>query len=177
MQQNLRLEVVRGDELTPDVLATVHALCDRAYEEDLKPLFATFMDTTHVLGFLDCTLVSHALWVTRWLQPGDDRPLRTAYIEMVATEPDLQRRGFATAVMGRLASAISEYDLGGLCPAESPLYTRQGWVFWGGPLLIRSRGRLVPTPDERLMILRLPNTPPLDLDQPVSAEWREGELW
>ena len=37
---------------------------------------------------------------------------------------------------------------------------------------------LQPTPDETVMILRLPRTPPdLDLDAPLSAEWRRGELW
>ena len=177
MQPSLRLEVVRAQELTPEVLTTVHALCDRAYGEDLQPLFATFVDTTHVLGYLGSTLVSHAMWVTRWLQPGDGPTLRTAFVEMVATEPDLQRRGLATAVMNRLTSSISEYDLGGLCPAAPRLYAKLGWIFWSGPLFIRSRERLVPTPDERIMILRLPRTPTLDLDQPLSAEWREGEFW
>ena len=177
MQQNLRLEVVRADELTPDLLPSVHALCNRAYEEDLKPIFATFMDATHVLGFWGSTLVSHAMWVTRWLQPGDGPRLRTAYVEMVATEPHLQKRGFATAVMGRLTSAISEYDLGGLCPAEPQLYARLGWISWRGPLFIRSPERLIPTPNESVMILQLPKSPSLNLDQPLSAEWREGELW
>jgi aminoglycoside 2'-N-acetyltransferase I len=177
MQQNLRVEVTHADELNPDVLATVHTLCNRAYEEDLSPLFATFVDATHVLGFLSGVLASHAMWVTRWLQPGDGPRLRTAYVEMVATEPDFQGRGFATAVMRRLASAISEYDLGALCPAEPQVYARLGWVFWRGPLFIRSGERLIPTPDERIMILRLPKTPSLDLDLPLSAEWREGELW
>ena len=177
MQQNLRLEVVRAQDLTPDILATVHALCDRAYGEDLKPLFATFVDTTHVLGFLGSTLVSHAMWVTRWLQPGESDRLCTAFVEMVATEPRLQGRGYATAVMDRLASAISDYDLGGLSPAEPQLYAKLGWVFWRGPLFIRSQERLVPTPDERIMILRLPKTPSLELEKPLSAEWREGELW
>jgi hypothetical protein len=101
MQQNLRVEVARADELNPDLLASVLALCNRAYEEDLGSLFATFVDATHVLGFLGGALVSHAMWVTRWLQPGDDPPLRTAYVEMVATEPYHQGRGFATTVMRR----------------------------------------------------------------------------
>ncbi|HEY44015.1 MAG TPA: GNAT family N-acetyltransferase [Anaerolineae bacterium] len=177
MQQNLRVEVTRADELNPDLHATVLALCNRAHEEDLRPLFATFVDATHVLGFLGGALVSHAMWVTRWLQPGDGPRLCTAYVEMVATEPHHQRRGFATAVMRRLATAISEYDLGALCPAEPRVYARLGWIFWRGPLFIRSGERLIPTPDERIMILRLPKTPSLDLDQPLSAEWREGELW
>jgi aminoglycoside 2'-N-acetyltransferase I len=141
------------------------------------PLFATFHDATHILGFVGSTLVSHAMWVTRWLQPRDSPHLRTAYIEMVATEPHLQGRGFATAVMRRLAGAIVGYELGALCPAEPQFYARLGWIFWRGPLFIGLGEQFVPTPDERIMILRLPKTPSLDVSQPLSAEWREGELW
>jgi aminoglycoside 2'-N-acetyltransferase I len=177
MQANLRLEIVPGDQLAPDLVGNVHALCHRAYEEDVGSLFATFVDATHVLGFLEGALASHAMWVTRWLRPGDGPRLRTAYVEMVATELHLQRRGLSTAVMARLASAISGYDLGALCPAEPGLYARLGWVFWRGPLFIRSEQGLIPTPAERVMVLRLPHTPALDLDLPLSAEWREGELW
>jgi aminoglycoside 2'-N-acetyltransferase I len=96
---------------------------------------------------------------------------------MVATEPHLQRRRLATAVMRRLAGAIASYDLGALCPAEPELYARLGWEFWRGPLFIRLEQGLVSTPEERVMVLRLPNTPPLDLDTDLSAEWRDGELW
>jgi aminoglycoside 2'-N-acetyltransferase I len=177
MQANLRLEVIRSANIAPDLAGAVHALCNRAYEEDLAPLFAAFEDATHVLGFLGRTLASHAMWVTRWLQPGDGPLLRTAYVEMVATEPHLQRRGLASAVMRRLAQAIVDYDLGALCPAEPAIYARLGWKLWRGPLFIRSEQGPIPQPDERVMVLRLPGTPALDLDQPLSAEWREGELW
>lgn len=177
MSQSLKVEVIPAAGISPALLNAIHSLCYRAYEEDLRPLFATFNDPTHVLGFLDGDLVAHAMWVTRRLQPGDSQPLRTAYVEMVATEPQFQGRGFATAVMRRLADGISAYDLGGLSPAETSVYARLGWVFWRGPLFIRANQQLIPTPDEQVMILRLPQTPPLDLDQPLSAEWREGELW
>lgn len=177
MDQNLTLEVIRADQLTPERLAEIHALCRRAYHEDLTPLFNTFTDVTHVIGLLGTTLVSHALWVTRWLQPGDQPALRTAYVEMVATEPQFQRRGFATAVMRRLAEAINDFELGGLSPADTTVYTRLGWVFWQGPFFIRTQNGLLPTPENRVMILRLPKTPPLELTLPLSAEWREGELW
>jgi aminoglycoside 2'-N-acetyltransferase I len=103
--------------------------------------------------------------------------LRTAYVEAVATEPAFQRRGFATAVMQRVAHAIGDFDLGGLSPSEVGFYERLGWELWRGPLSIRSAAGLIPTPNERVMILRLPRTPPLDLHSPLSAEWREGELW
>ena len=33
------------------------------------------------------------------------------------------------------------------------------------------------TPDDRVMVKLLPETPPLNLDDPLSAEWRAGELW
>lgn len=177
MDENLRLEVLHADQLAPDQLAAIHALCNRAYQDDLEPLFETFTDATHVLGWWGSTLVSHAMWVTRWLQPGDQPPLRTAYVEMVATEPQFQGRGFASAVMRRLASAIHDFELGGLCPAETTLYENLGWVFWQGPLFIRTQDGLLSTPEESVMILRLPGTALLDLTLPLSAEWREGELW
>jgi aminoglycoside 2'-N-acetyltransferase I len=177
MRTELRLETIHANQLTAEQLAAIHVLCNRAYEEDLTPLFKTFTDTTHVLGTIENSIVSHAMWVTRWLQAGDGPYLRTAYVEMVATEPSFQRFGFATEVMRRLANEISGFDLGGLCPAEPELYAKLGWVLWRGPLLIRTLEGAIPTPDERVMILKLPNTPSLDFDLPLSAEWREGELW
>jgi len=177
MEMELILEVIRDIHLSDEQLSAIHTLCNRAYEEDLTSLFKTFADSTHVLGYLEETLVSHAMWVTRWLQPGDGPTLRTAYVEMVATEPNFQRHGFASAVMKRLAGAICDFELGGLCPAEPELYAKLGWVFWRGPLFIRTSGKLIPTPDEKVMILRLPKTPTLDLSLPLSAEWREGEVW
>jgi aminoglycoside 2'-N-acetyltransferase I len=180
MDENLKVEVLHDDQLTPEQLAEIHALCKRAYavyDVDVEPLFRTFTDTTHVVGWWGSSMVSHAMWVTRWLQPGDRLPLRTAYVEMVATEPAFQGRGFAAAVMRRLAVAIHGFELGGLSPAEPMLYTKLGWVFWQGPLSIRTQDGLIPTPDGSVMILRLPHTPLLDLTLPLSAEWREGELW
>jgi hypothetical protein len=79
--------------------------------------------------------------------------------------------------MRQLAEAISDFELGGLCPAEPELYAKLGWIFWRGPLFIRTPVGLIPTPDEKVMILRLSKTPVLDLDLPLSAEWREGEVW
>ena len=180
MDENLTIEILHDNQLTSEQLAEIHALCYRAYavyDVDLEPLFHTFTDVTHVIGWWGSAIVSHAMWVTRWLQPGNQPLLRTAYVEMVATEPEFQGRGFATAVMRRLASAIHDFELGGLSPAEPLLYTKLGWVFWRGPLFIRTQDGSIPTPDGSLMILRLPKTPPLDLSLSLSAEWREGELW
>jgi aminoglycoside 2'-N-acetyltransferase I len=180
MDENLKVEVLHAHQLTSQQLAEIHALCNRAYAVygvDLEPLFQTFTDATHVIGWWGSAIVSHAMWVTRWLQPSNQSPLRTAYVEMVATEPRFRGRGFASAVMHRLASAIHDFEMGGLCPADPMLYTKLGWVFWQGPLFIRTKGGLISTPEVRIMILPLPKTPSLDLTLPLSAEWREGELW
>lgn len=173
----MKLEVFHANQLAPQQLAEIHALCNRAYDRDLGPLFQTFTDATHVIGWWGSVIVSHAMWVTRWLQPGNQAPLRTAYVEMVATEPQYQGRGFASTVMRQLASAVHDFELGGLSPAEPTLYTKLGWVFWQGPHFIRTKDGLLSMPEDRIMILQLPKTPALDRTLPLSAEWREGELW
>jgi aminoglycoside 2'-N-acetyltransferase I len=173
----MRVEVIPVAQLPAERLGALLAMCNRAYEEDLEPLFRTMSDTTHVIGWLGPSVVSHAMWVTRWLQVGDGRPLRTAYVEMVATDPNSQGQGYATAIMRRLATAIADFDLGALSPSDPAFYARLGWESWRGPLAIRTAGGLIATPDDEVMILRLARTPPLNLDLPLSAEWREGELW
>ena len=201
MASALNIQVIAADAASPALLAEVQSLCGRAYAgENLGPLWAAYAADGYVVGFVDGLAVSQAMVVTRWLQAGAGPRLRTAYVELVATLPEFQGRGFATAVMERLEAAIGAagYDLGGLCPAATRLYQRLGWEYWRGPLFIRPpqavdrQGGMatginygdaaaappIATPEERVMILRLPGTPPLDLDLPMSAEWRPGgELW
>ena len=171
------LLIATNRDLPPGQRAEVVSLCSRAYEEDFGALAGAFAGATHVLAYEEGRLVSHALWVTRWLQPGEWPLLRTAYVEAVATDPDCRGRGFASAVMRRLQSGITGYDLAALSPAEHGLYHKLGWEPWRGPLAIRRGDELLETPGEEVMVLRLPRTPELDLDAPLTAEWREGELW
>jgi aminoglycoside 2'-N-acetyltransferase I len=152
-------------------------LCSVAYDEDFAALFRTLPDTTHILARQGNRLVSHACWVVRWLQPGDLRPLRTAYLEAVATAPEYQGLGFGSAVMRRAAAEITDFELGGLSPGRYSFYERLGWEPWRGPLAIRTDDGLLITPRDNAMVLRLPCTPELDLDAPMTAEWRVGELW
>lgn len=164
-------------QLTPARRKAVFGLLERAYQEDLEPLYRDMPDPVHVLALAGDELVGHAMWVTRWLQPGTLPLLRTAYVEAVATAPELERRGIATAVLRALQAQLGDYELGGLSPATRPLYWRLGWQDWRGPLAIRTGDGLLPTPDEELMVLRLARTPALNLDDPMTAEWRPGELW
>lgn len=177
MTDQLTFIINPGNDLSTQVKADIVGLCSRAYEMKFEPMLKTFSDPTHVLAYSDDKLVSHALWVTRWLQSEPFPFLRTAFVEAVATDPLYQGRGFGTALMRVLGEAIADFDLGALSPAELGLYSRTGWELWRGPLFIRTQQGLLPTPDDRVMILRLPKTPALDLEAPLSAEWREGELW
>lgn len=173
----LAVEQVPSAALTPELAETVHSLCDAAYGSATASYLESIGPGEHLLGRRDGVLVSHLMWVTRWLQPAGHEPLRTAYVEMVATDPGWQRQGCATALLGQVVPRVAEYDLAALCPATEGLYARLGWRFWRGPLRVRKDGRLLATPEERVMILPLPGTPPLDLDAPLSVEWRPGEVW
>jgi len=158
-------------------MAEIHRLCEAAYGTAMTSYFADIGPGEHLLGRLDGVLVSHLMWVTRWLEPEGARPLRTAYVELVATDPVHERRGFATRLLRHLVPLFDEYELAALSPATERLYLRLGWEYWRGPLAVRRDGALLPTPDERMMIRRLPRTPVLDLDAPLSIEWRPGEIW
>jgi aminoglycoside 2'-N-acetyltransferase I len=174
----LTLAVARAADLTPAQRAEIIALCARAFGEPFDDWFGVLPGSTHVLGRLGGELVSHAAWVTRWLQPEGRPLLRAAYVEAVATATEHQDQGYASAVLRKLADEIVDFDLGGLSPSDAAFYERLGWESWRGPTAIRlPDGGSLDTTGEDVMILRLPRTPPLDLNSRLTAEWRRGELW
>lgn len=163
-------QVSRRDEML--------ALCQDAYGEDVAPYLRDVGPGVHLLGRIDGVLVSHAMFVVRWLQPAHGHLLRTAYVELVATRPREQRRGSASQVLHRLAQEIRAFDIGALSPSDERFYARLGWETWRGHLFVRRETTIAPTPGEQLMVLRLPRTPrTLSLDEPVSIDWRPGEVW
>jgi GNAT superfamily N-acetyltransferase len=168
------IDIVPATALSDGLLNEVRTLCDLAYGQ---PVFDTFAGGVHILGRYQGQLVSHAMWIRRWLQPEGSRPLKTAYVELVATHPAHRHCGYATAIMSRLAAEIADEELGALCPATHSLYERLGWSFWRGPLSVRAACGTLPTSEDRVMVLILPRTPPLDLRAPLSIEWRPGEIW
>jgi aminoglycoside 2'-N-acetyltransferase I len=175
---DLSIEVADSRAISMSTLRGIADLCTEAYREDFTGAFGLLGPGVHVIARADGRIVSHAMWVVRELHAGTRPPFRTAYVEAVATRPLLQRRGFATEVLRRLAREIRDYDLGALSPSDDRYYARLGWESWRGPLSIRTGAGLEATPDETVMILRTGRTPPdLDLDEPLSAEWRAGELW
>jgi aminoglycoside 2'-N-acetyltransferase I len=178
-----RLEVVPADALDPAARREIINLCESAFEEDFSRLFELLPGSVHVLVREDGgRLVSHAEWVTRWLQADGLPLLRTAYVEAVATARDRQRQGLGATVLRRVTETLvvePRWELAALSPSYPDFYTRLGWELWHGPLAIRRDAGIEPSPaGEQVMILRLPRTPAaLDITARLTAEWREGELW
>jgi aminoglycoside 2'-N-acetyltransferase I len=116
---------------------------------------------------------------TRWLQPEGLPLLKTAYVDAVATLPEYQGRGYGSQVMQRLAADIDgQYQATCLETDRMTFYARLGWKTWRGPLAGRSEGGLVPTPDQKgIMVLQLSQSPVLDLDSFLTIECQTGRIW
>jgi aminoglycoside 2'-N-acetyltransferase I len=174
---DLVIQVVPASRSPGSDLDEIRALCTEAYEEDFSGAFELSEPGGHLLGRLGGKLVSHAMWMTRWLQPGARAPLRTAYVEGVATAAAARGRGLASQLLRRLVTEVVDFDLAALSPSDDGFYARLGWSRWRGPLLIRGAAGLEPTSEASVMVFPLPRTPPLNLDDRLTAEWRPGDLW
>jgi aminoglycoside 2'-N-acetyltransferase I len=133
----------------------------------------------HVLADEEGRIVAHASVVERSIHVGE-RPLRTGYVEAVATGPDRQGRGLGTRVMEEVGRIVREgYELGALGTGAHAFYARLGWETWPGQAFVRTPGSRERTPDEEgyIMVLRTPSTPTLDMRAPISCEWRPGDVW
>jgi aminoglycoside 2'-N-acetyltransferase I len=169
------------EELSADARAEVVALCNAAHEtEDFWKLFAVYIPSggRHFLGRRGRELVSHAVVTTRWAQPAGHDPLKTAYVDAVATLPARQGRGWGTAVMRALGAGVDDYEIACLQTDKVGFYDRLGWEVWRGELAGRGDTGLIPTPDQQgVMVLRLPQTPALDLDGQLSIEAQPDRIW
>ena len=134
---------------------------------------------THFIAEDGGRIVAHASVVDRDIR-ADGRPLRTGYVEAVATDPRNQRRGIGTALMKQVNQHLATaYELGVLGTGSQPFYERLGWFIWRGPSFVRTNDGDEPTPDEDgyIMAFLTPTTPELNLDGPISCEWRPGDVW
>lgn len=171
-------------DLTPAEVAAIRRLLDAAFGEDPEHGFAE-EDWEHATGGVHFLaergdqVVGHASVVRRELRIGG-RSLRTGYVEAVATVPQVQGQGVGTAVMREVGPYIAaEFELGALGTGSQGFYERLGWTTWRGPSSVRTESGERPTPEDDgyIMVLRTPSTPPLDLDAPISCEWRPGDVW
>lgn len=175
----LQIAVVPSAAVLGALYDELLALCSRAYDEDFAAYLEMISPATHLLARLDGALVSHAAWVERELRVEHLGPLRTAYVEAVATLPERQGRGYASALLARIPALVGDFDLAALSPSDAGFYRRLGWEMWQGPLsYVAPSGAEIPTPEEQVMIYRLPRTPAtLDLRAKLSTDWRPLEVW
>jgi aminoglycoside 2'-N-acetyltransferase I len=179
-----RVRRVPTGELTSVDVAALRSLLWAAFPPEDEEGF-TEEDWEHALGgwhFViddDRAIVAHAAVVEREIQVGG-RPLRTGYVEAVATEPGRQGRGLGSLVMGAATEHIRDtFELGILGTGRQGFYERLGWFTWRGPSAVRTEAGLVRTPDDDgfIMALRTRTSPPLDPDSPISCDFRPGDVW
>jgi len=181
MTETIKIKSAKTEDLNTAIRTSIVHLCIAAHqEEDFKNLF-TYVSSggLHFLAYRDEQLVSHALVTTRWLQPEGQSLLKTAYVDAVATLPAYQGYGYGSALMRHLASEIDgEYVIACLETDRITFYERLGWQTWRGPLAGRSKQGLIPTPEQKgIMILRMSQTPALNLDSALSIECQTGRIW
>jgi aminoglycoside 2'-N-acetyltransferase I len=169
--------------LTESEVASVRALLWDAFgrgEEGMtEDDWQHALGGAHVILEADGALVAHAAVVERELHVGG-RPLRTGYVEAVATAPAHHGRGYGRRVMEAVASHIRDnFELGALGTGVQGFYERLGWRIWQGPSSVRTASGEQPTPDEDgyILVLTTPSSPPLDLTAAISCDWREGDVW
>jgi aminoglycoside 2'-N-acetyltransferase I len=178
------LRVVSTGELTADDIAAIRELLWAAFGSDDDEGFSE-ADWQHSIGGMhfileeDGGIVSHASVVERELHV-DGRPLRTGYVEAVATAPDRQGRGLGSIVMTHVTEHIRErFELGALGTGRKSFYERLGWLTWEGPASVRTAGGSERTPEDDgyVLVLPTPTSPRLDVSRPISCDWRPGDVW
>ena len=88
----------------------------------------------------------------RWSSGGWRRaiaPLRTGYLEAVATLPAFERRGYGSMVV-RAATKylLPRFELGALSTSVPGFYLRLGWEPWLGPTFVRTASGVERTEDD-----------------------------
>lgn len=179
-----RLRRVPTDDLTKAEVRAIRELLAAAFGTDDEERFSEedwehAIGGTHFVLGIDGEVVAHASVVERELHVSG-RPLRTGYVEAVATAPEQQRAGLGSLVMRDVGSYIQDrFELGALGTGRDLFYQRLGWETWQGASSVRTPTGTRPTPDEDgyILVLRTPSSPPLDLSAEISCEWRPGDVW
>ena len=171
-------------EVSPGDLAAARALLEAAFAD--LPEDERFGDEDwehalggqHVLVHHGDLLVGHGSVVMRRLVHGG-RALRTGYVEAVATAASHRRRGVGSSVMAGLEALAPAYDLMALGATDDGvrLYESRGWQRWRGRLLALTPDGVIRTEDDEGWLFVLPGSATLDLDEDLTCDWRDGDLW
>jgi aminoglycoside 2'-N-acetyltransferase I len=132
----------------------------------------------HALLELDDDVIAHGAAIRRTLYV-DEAPIEAAYIEAVATHPDHQRRGHATAVMAALLPEVERIGFGALATGAHAFYERLGWQRWQGPTFVlgRSGFHRSPEEDDAVMVRTVPGGIDPPLTAALACENRPGDAW
>ena len=178
----VRIRELSTHDLRPKEIVAIRRLLDAAFadadgyrDED----WTNALGGRHFVLDHEGRVVAHASVVERELHAGD-HPLRTGYVEAVATLPSRQGLGYASRLMNAAEELIDgRFELGALSSAGTTLYASRGWKPWLGETYVRTDRGPVRTPedDDALYVRLTPSTPELDLSGPVSCEWRPGDPW
>jgi aminoglycoside 2'-N-acetyltransferase I len=172
------------DDLSAQQVSTVRELLWTAFAKDEDGAFTEddwlhSIGGTHFIADVAGQIVAHASVVERTLHVAG-APVRTGYVEAVATRPQLQGLGHGTAVMREVNSLIErDYALGALGTGSQGFYERLGWQIWRGPAYVRTDSSEERTKDEEgyIMVLLTALTSLISLDAPIACEWRPGDVW
>ena len=131
---DLRVRRARTDDLSASEVEAIRTILWAAFDDPDEPEesftehdWEHGLGGMHVVAELDGRIVAHGSVVAREIHVGG-RPLAAGYVESVATDPGLQRRGLGTAVMREIGAVIVEaYEVGLLGTGEHGFYERLGW--------------------------------------------------
>jgi aminoglycoside 2'-N-acetyltransferase I len=180
-----RAEIRRATtaELSPAEIAAIRALLWASFGDGEEGFTEDDWDHSvggvHFILEIGGAIVGHGSVVERWLHIGDV-PVRTGYVEAVAVEPARQGEGLGTQLMREVTAYIRDgFEMGALGTGSHDFYERLGWRTWRGPTSYRTEDGQIRTSDDDGYVLALetPASPALDLDAPISCEWRPGDSW
>ena len=178
-----RVTVTRSEALSPEMATAVRALLWAAFGDGEDAMTEDDWQHAavgvHFVAEIDGEIVAYASVAERALEIAG-RPLRTGYVEAVATAVERQGLGIGSQLMREVSDYIrAGFQLGALGTGRHAFYERLGWRTWQGQTLVRTADGPRRTPDEDgyILVLPTPASPELDLTAPISCDSRLGDAW
>ncbi|HEY7258923.1 MAG TPA: GNAT family N-acetyltransferase [Gaiellales bacterium] len=162
----------------------LRVLCERAWAAkggEFEPThWQAALGGRHFVVAEAGVVVAHAAVVDRTLE-WNGRPLRTGYVEAVATLPERQGEGLGSAVMHAVTAFVDRrYELGALDTGTPEFYEPLGWVRWPGRTGVRRPDgvRLTPEEDGKVLVRLTETCPDLRADGLLVCDGRRpGDPW
>jgi len=180
----MQFKIIAAQDLNKQQRQQIAELCFSAFDEDPWSQYTFMQSAVHIVGILDDSIVSHALWTDRVFTINGSFNVKTAYIEYVTTHYKMRGKGFASQLLRHLVDTLTslEYGLAALQPEDEAFYKKLGWISWWGDLYIKQDTSTYLTDDYEIMLYPLTTKLTDRLshrseENTICAEWREGEVW